>query len=102
MHTPGNGLPTGPCDLARAFWMMGGQCEVVTTGAVRVGVVARPGEDDRLDQWAAYRHADGTVVYVAQSRNATNAESEFPPLTALPLTVPELAALAVRPQFHLR
>jgi hypothetical protein len=98
VHTSGNGLPTEPCKLARAFWGMGGECEVVAG----VGVVVRPGRDDRLDQWAAYRHPDGTVVYVAQSRNATNADSEFRPLTELPLTVRELAALAVQPRFHLR
>ena len=102
VHTRGNGLPTAPCKLARAFWGMGGDCEVVTAGGTEVGVVVRPGKDDRLDQWAAYRHPDGTVVYVAQSRNATNADSEFPPLTALPLAVPELAALAGQQQFHLR
>jgi hypothetical protein len=102
VHTPGNGLPTQACKLARAFWGMGGQCDVVAAGGAEVGVVVRPGQDDRLDQWAAYRHPDGTVVYVAQSRNATNADSEFRPLTELPLTVPELAALAVQPRFHLR
>lgn len=80
VHTVGNGLPSSPCRLARAFWMMGGECQVVTTGGTEVGV----------------------VVYVAQSRNATNAESEFRPLTELPLTVRELAALAVQPRFHLR
>jgi len=102
VHTVGNGLPGSPCRLARAFWMMGGECQVVTTGGIEVGVVVRPDQDNRLDQWAAYRHPDGTVVYVAQSRNATNADSEFRPLTELPLTVRELAALAVQPRFHLR
>jgi hypothetical protein len=46
---------------------MGGDCQVVTVGAVQVGVVVQPTGDDRFDQWAAYRHPDGVVVFVAQS-----------------------------------
>ena len=59
------------------------------------------GDDNRIDQWAAYRYPDGTVVYVAQSRSAVNGDSNLQPLTTLPLTVPQLAALAVNPKFHL-
>ncbi len=101
VHTPGNGLPSEPCALARQFWGMGGDCEVVTAKGVEVGVVARPGSDGRLDQWAAYRHPDGVVVYVAQSRRSANVENAPAPLTKLPLTVSQLAALAVDERFHL-
>jgi hypothetical protein len=64
-------------------------------------VVVKPGDDNRLDQWAAYRHSDGIVVYVAQSRMATNGEPGLAELTELPLSVDGLADLAVDPRFHL-
>jgi hypothetical protein len=101
VHTRGNGLPSEPCALARAFWGMGGRCHVTTVGAKKVGVVVEPAADNRLDQWAAYRYPDGTVVYVAQSVNAANMETNLPRLPALPLSVPKLAALAVDPALHL-
>jgi hypothetical protein len=68
---------------------------------LKVGVVVKPAGDDRIDQWAAYRHADGTVVYAAQSRHATFGGSDLRPLTELPLTVQQLAALAADPKFDL-
>jgi hypothetical protein len=102
VHTPGNGLPANdPCALAKTFWNMGGDCQVVTAGSAKVGVVATS-HDDWIDQWAAYRYSDGTVVYVAQSHTAANDHSSLKPLTKLPLTVPQLAALAADPKFHLR
>jgi hypothetical protein len=102
VHTVGNGLPAGdPCKLARTFWSMNGDCQVVTAGSAKVGVVVTS-SDDRVDQWAAYRYPDGTVVYIAQSRQAANGTSSLKPLTKLPLTVPQLAALATDPKFHLR
>jgi len=102
VHTKGNTLPTDPCKLARDFWGMGGQCQVVTVGKAKVGVVVKPDADDRLDQWAAYRYPDGIVVYVAQSRNSANVDSTLTPLATLPLSVPQLAALAVDKRFHLK
>jgi hypothetical protein len=101
VHTPGNGLPSEPCALARQFWGMGGECQVKSVGAAKVGVVVKPAEDNRLDQWAAYRYPDGTVVFVAQSRTAANIESDLAPLATLPLSVPKLAALATDQRFHL-
>ena len=38
---------------------------------------------------------------IAQSRMATNGDAELPPLAELPLSVPELAALATDARFHL-
>ena len=102
VHTKDNTLAKEPCALARQFWGMGGTCEQTTVGKAKVGVVVTPGSDQRLDQWAAYRYPDGTVVFVAQSRNATNAESGMQPLAELPLTVPQLAALAADDRFHLQ
>lgn len=102
VHTPGNGLPASdPCALARTFWSMRGDCQVVTAGSAKVGVVVKS-DDDRIDQWAACRSSDGTVVYVAQSRTPVNGDSNLKPLTKLPLTVPQLATLAADPKWRLR
>ena len=106
VHAAGNtyGSSTG-CELTRQFWSMGGHCREVTVNGVRIGVVDQPGSDDRFDQWAAYRYPDGTVVFVAQGRTSQSpAESPTAtpskPLASLPYTVDDLAALAMRPVFH--
>ncbi|MET7822998.1 hypothetical protein [Micromonospora zamorensis] len=99
VHDAGNPLPTEPCALAQKFWGMRGECQVETVGATRVGVVVRPSDDDRLDQWSAYRHPDGVVVFVAQS---VRLDESRPALTKLPFSVPQLAALAVDERFHLK
>lgn len=99
VHTAANRLPTQPCALAEAFWDMGGECRVEVVDAAQVGVVVRSGGDHRFDQWAAYRHPDGVVVFVAQSARF---DDERLWLTDLPFTVPELAALAVDERFHLQ
>ncbi|MEU7755967.1 hypothetical protein [Micromonospora sp. NPDC049171] len=99
VHDAGNQLPTEPCALARTFWGMQGECQVETVGAAQVGVVVRPGSDDRLDQWSAYRHPDGVVVYVAQGAQL---DETRPSLQKLPFSVRQLAALAVDDRFHLR
>ena len=101
VHTKGNGLPAEPCALARKFWVTGGACTVVTVGRAKVGLVTLPAGRDRVDQWASYRHADGVVVFVGQSREAANTESNLKPLKSLPLTRQQLAALAVADRFHL-
>ncbi|WP_406072293.1 hypothetical protein [Micromonospora sp. NBC_01638] len=99
VHDAGNQLPTDPCALARSFWGMEGDCKVETVGAAQVGVVARPGNDDRLDQWSAYRHPDGVVVFVAQGAKL---DVNRPALKQLPFSVQQLAALAVDKRFHLK
>jgi hypothetical protein len=99
VHTPGNTLPTESCELARAFWGMGGGCQVVTVGTTLVGVATpQPGGDSRFDQWAAVRHQDGVVVFVAQSVRFDDAR---PALAALPFSTEQLAALAADDQLHL-
>jgi hypothetical protein len=102
VEAPGNKLPSDPCRLAARFWMMGGQCRPTTVGNLKVGVVLKPGKDTRVDQWAAYRYPDGTVVFVAQSKSAANLDTDLAKLTTLPLTVPQLAALATDQRFHIR
>ncbi|GGO07958.1 hypothetical protein GCM10011576_12930 [Micromonospora parathelypteridis] len=99
VHDAGNPLPTEPCELAQNFWGMQGECQVETIGAAKVGVVVRPDSDDRLDQWSAYRHPDGVVVFVAQGARL---DENQPALKNLPFSVPELAALAVDERFHLK
>ncbi|WP_243704919.1 hypothetical protein [Micromonospora sp. KC723] len=94
----GNELPTEPCAPAQRFWAMKGECQVVDAGARKVGVVVRPTDDDRFDQWAAYRHPDGVVVFVAQSGGSNGGPTE---LTKLPFSVEQLAALATDDRFHL-
>ena len=101
VHTAGNGLASEPCALAQQFWNMKGTCEVVTVGRAKVGVVTKPAADHRLDQWAAYRYPDGIVVFVAQGRNATMGDSRWAPLPKVPMTVRQLAAVAVDTRFHL-
>ncbi|MEU4675668.1 hypothetical protein [Micromonospora sp. NPDC023737] len=97
-HTAGNELPSEPCALARGFWGMQGECQVVTVETAQVGVVARPTVDDRFDQWAAYRHPDGVVVFVAQGRTL---DANEPGLVTLPFSLRQLAGLAVDERFHL-
>ncbi len=97
VHTPGNDLPAEPCALAVTFWGMSGDCTVDPSGA---GVVNAPG-NDRVQQWAAYRHPGGVVVFVAQSRYATFGEPGLEPLRDLPLPAGELAALAAGERFAL-
>jgi len=102
VHTKRNGLPSDPCGLTQTFWGMKGQCQVITVGKAKVGVVVKPGKDKRLDQWAAYRYPDGIVVYVAQSRNATNDDKPaLATLSKLPLTVDQLATVATDARFHI-
>ena len=100
VHTANNGLPAEPCALARKFWDRGGPCEVLTVGRAKVGVV-RAEDGEQMEQWAAYRHPDGIVVYVAQAREAQSESGTLKPLKDLPLSAPELAALAVDDRFHL-
>ncbi|MFR9778520.1 hypothetical protein ACL02O_21010 [Micromonospora sp. MS34] len=100
VYTRGNKLPTEPCALTQQFWGMQGQCQVVTVGTTKVGVVVHPTIDRRFEQWSAYRHPDGVVTFVAQTpRFGSQPQSE---LEELPFTVPQLAALAMDERFHLQ
>jgi hypothetical protein len=102
VDVPGLNRPTEPCALAQAFWGIGGECQIVTVGDLRVGVVTNPGkEDSAYDQWAAVRHQDGTVVYLAQTRSRESFDDPSEPLATLPFTVQQLASAVVDPRLHL-
>jgi hypothetical protein len=102
VYTAGNQLPTDPCALTLSLWGLRGDCEPVTVGTAQVGVVVRStGDDRRLDQWAAYRHPDGVVVFVAQAARPVAAGEQQLGLTTLPFTGPQLAALATSEKLHL-
>jgi hypothetical protein len=83
------------CDLP-PFWGETGDCTEVTVGGKKVAVVA---DTERFGQWAAYRHDDGTVVYIAQAVEWDGAG--LPPLAGPVFTTEQLAALAADPRFNL-
>lgn len=85
------------CALPR-MWGLEGTCRELTVDGKKVAFVdaEEPGED-RIDQFAAYRHDDGTIVYVAQS--AGYGFTQLPPLAGLPFTPEQLAGIAVDPRF---
>ncbi|MFD1147761.1 hypothetical protein ACFQ3T_11545, partial [Saccharothrix hoggarensis] len=76
-----------------------GTCEVVDAAGAQVAVATTANPDGGMEQGAFHRHADGTLVIVAQSRVYAN--SGHPGLAELPLTPAQLAALAADPRFHL-
>ncbi|MBO3741610.1 hypothetical protein [Actinoplanes flavus] len=92
VHEPGNDLPADVCELATSFWGIGGACEKPDIGGTEVGVVTGPSGRDGVDQWVAYRHPDGTVVFLAQGLS-TSGEGGTP-LKSLPFTVDRLVELA--------
>jgi hypothetical protein len=102
VHTAGNTMPAEPCALTHEFWGMTGECRVVGVGSAQVGVVIRAtGPDRRYDQWAAYRHPDGVVVFVAQTAKPSFGTEPSQSLTRPPFTVEQLAALATSQKLHL-
>lgn len=86
------------CALAQTFWGMPGECSVLDVGGKKVGVVTKntSGRDD-FDQWAAYRHEDGTVIFLAQSLKVH--EDGQPPLAQPVFTPQQLAELATSAKF---
>ena len=97
--TPGDGGLSGEgCAFADVLWDEASACEDVTVGDGTVGL-ATGAEGSAFSQWAGYRHADGTVVYVAQA--LVDNRSGLTPLAQLPFTQDQLATLATDPRFHL-
>ncbi|GLZ38305.1 hypothetical protein [Actinokineospora sp. NBRC 105648] len=88
------------CALTQSYWGMGGTCSLVDVDGKKVGVVTKPGVDKRLDQWAAYKHPDGTVVFLAQAKGYFAAQ--LPGIANEPFTVEQLARLTTEPKFTLR
>ena len=76
---------------------MEGKCSLVPVDGKQVGVSTEPTGDTRFDQWASYKHPDGTVVFLAQGK--TFGGTDLPGLTTLPFTVDQLAHLATDPKF---
>ncbi|WP_327008895.1 hypothetical protein OHA72_17535 [Dactylosporangium sp. NBC_01737] len=101
VYEPGLITATGDaCAVAGAFWTTPASCRPVTTTAgVTVGVAV--GTSDGYEQWAAYRHADGTVVFLAQTKADNRPGGGGKGLTALPLPEDRLAALVVDERFHI-
>lgn len=102
VHTPGNpgDAATDLCALTSRFWSVGGSCATRIVQGKAVGVVATT-KDDRIDSVAAHRYEDGTVVFAAQSKKPFNVE-DGPAMATLPLTVDQLATLAVNPAFKVK
>ena len=80
------------------MWGLEGECRELVVGGRKVAVtdVDNP-HQEHVDQTAAYRHDDGTIVYVSQSIDY--GFTDHPPLARLPFTPEELAGLAVDPRF---
>jgi hypothetical protein len=97
--TPGDSTLTGEgCAFADVLWDKAAGCEEVTVSGNTVGL-ATGGDGSAFTRWAGYRHADGTVVYVAQA--LVDPRSGLTPLAELPFTDEQLAVLATDPRFHL-
>jgi hypothetical protein len=99
--TKGNDFSTDPCELTTRSCGVEGACSVIDVAGKPVGVLTASGAsaDPRFDELAAYRHDDGTVVFIAQSKEYYG--TGHPRLDAEPLTIQQLAALATDPRFHL-
>jgi hypothetical protein len=97
VHAPGNRETGEGCALAPAFWGVTGTCTEIPVNGKAVAVVTVVSE--QFDQWAGYRHDDGTVVFVAQSKAC--AYAGLPALDGLPYTAEQLAELAADPRFTL-
>ena len=96
--TPDGKPAMDPCKLARKFWGGTGTCTIVDVGGKKVGVVTTNGHGS-YDQWAAYRHGDGTVVYLAQAKKSDHPRRS--PLTQPVFTPRQLAELATSAKFKI-
>jgi hypothetical protein len=93
--TPGNDVPHDLCTYRLWNSDPAGCRPVAVTGGTAVVVDGGPGAD--IDQWAAVRHADGTVVVIGQGRQFPGTSQ---PLPQLVFTAQQLAELTVDPRFH--
>jgi hypothetical protein len=96
--TPDGKPASSPCKLAQSFWVGTGTCALVDVGGKKVGVVTGKGRGD-YDQWAAYRHEDGTVVYLAQGKKTDDPERS--PLTHPVFTAQQLAEQVTSAKFKI-
>ncbi|MFI5694707.1 hypothetical protein ACIA58_22830 [Kribbella sp. NPDC051586] len=96
--TPDGKPATDLCKLARGFGGGTGTCAVVDAGGKKVAVLTTKG-DARYDQWAAYRYDDGTVVYLAQTKESDNPSRS--PLSQPVFTSQQLADMVLSPKFKI-
>ncbi|MFF1818143.1 hypothetical protein ACFVWG_12660 [Kribbella sp. NPDC058245] len=96
--TPDGKAATSPCKLAQRFWGGTGTCSIVDVAGKKVGVLTTKGKGS-YDQWAAYRHDDGTVVYLAQAKQS--GDEKRPPLKQPVFTAQQLAELVTSPKFKI-
>ncbi|GAB3921503.1 hypothetical protein GCM10029976_008640 [Kribbella albertanoniae] len=96
--TPDGKPATTPCKLAQSFWGGRGTCAVVDVAGKKVGVVTTKG-DASYDQWAAYRHANGSIVYLAQVKKSDH--SEHAALTQPIFSTRQLAELVTSTKFQI-
>ena len=91
--TPSGKPPVAPCTLAKRFpsTTAPGTCTTITVNGATVAVITTTTRST-WDQWAAFRHPDGTITYVAQTKQTP--KSLYPSLTHQVFTPQELAALA--------
>lgn len=97
VHTPGDHDTGDGCAMTPPFWGIAGSCTEIQVDGKPAAVVTV--DSEQFDMWAAYRHADGSVVFVAQS-----ADYPFAGMTALdglPFTTDQLAHLAADPKFNI-
>ncbi|MEV8375938.1 hypothetical protein AB0P21_24585 [Kribbella sp. NPDC056861] len=94
-----SGKPAGDvCKLAQKFWGGTGTCAIADVGGKKIGVVTAKGRDS-YDQWAAYRHDDGTVVYLAQAKKSDHPSRT--PLTQPVFTTQQLAEQVTSAKFKI-
>ena len=96
--TPDGKPATDPCKLAQKFSGGTGSCTIMDVGGKKVGVVTSNGRGS-YDQLAAYRHDDGTVVYLAQAKKTDR--PGLSPLTQPVFTNRQLAELVTSPKFKI-
>lgn len=94
--TPDGKPAKDPCKLQ--LWGETGSCTIVDVDGKKVGVVTTNGRGS-FDQWAAYRHDDGTVTYLAQAKRSDHPERSS--LTEPAFTTRQLAELATSAKFKI-
>jgi hypothetical protein len=96
--TPDGKPAMDPCKLAQKFWGGTGTCTIMNVGGKKVGVLTTNGHGS-YDQWAAYRHDDGTVVYLAQAKQSDHPRRS--PLRQPVFTARQLAELVTSAKFKI-
>jgi hypothetical protein len=101
--SPSNQPRKDLCQLADYFYGPPATgCHVVAVNGSQVAIARHPAEQRNvgyspdLDQWAVYRHPDGSVIWVGQAKAATGHGAG---LTAPMFTEHQLARLATDPAF---